>query len=57
MNQPQITSLPQDRHEPFPPLDDAFLAEFDDEALEHALKTVSWHPQDVAQFLRSAAFR
>ena len=55
MNQPQLASLPQERHEPPHPQDDAFLAQFDDEALAHALKTVSWHPKDVSQFLRSAA--
>ena len=57
MNQPLITSTPQDPREPFQPLDDAFLSEFDDAALEHALKTVSWHPKDVRQFLRSTASR
>ena len=57
MNPPLITSTPQDRREQFQPLDDAFLSQFDDAALEHALKTVSWHPKDVSQFLRSAAAR
>ncbi len=57
MNQPLITSLPQDRREQFQPQDDAFLAQFDDEALAHALKTVCWHPKDVSQFLRAAAAR
>ena len=57
MNQPLITSTPQEPHEQFLPQDDAFLAQFDDAALEHALKTVNWHPKDVSQFLRSAAAR
>jgi hypothetical protein len=57
MNTPQITSTPQDRRDPLPPLDDAFLSQFDDAALEHALRTVAWHPKDVRQFLRSAAAR
>ena len=57
MNQPLITTAPQDPREQFLPQDDAFLAQFDDAALEHALKTVSWHPKDVSQFLRSAASR
>jgi hypothetical protein len=55
MNQPLITSAPQDSAEQSLPLDDAFLSQFDDEALAHALKTVNWHPKDVSQFLRSAA--
>ena len=57
MNPPLITSLPQDHIEAFPPLDDDFLSTFDDAILEHALKTVNWHPKDVGQFLRSAAAR
>ncbi len=57
MNTPLITSAPQDSREQFQPLDDAFLSQFDDAALEHALKTVSWHPKDVSQFLRSTALR
>lgn len=57
MNTPLITSAPQDSREQFQPLDDAFLSQFDDAALEHALKTVSWHPKDVSQFLRSVALR
>ena len=57
MNQPLITSLPQDRREQSPPQEDAFVAQFDDAALERALKTVGWHPQDVSQFLRAAAIR
>jgi hypothetical protein len=55
MNPPLITSAPQDSGEQALPLDDAFLSQCDDEALAHALKTVSWHPRDVTQFLRSAA--
>ena len=57
MNQPPIASLPQERREPPHPQDDAFLAQFDDEVLAHALRTVNWHPKDVAQFLRTAALR
>ena len=57
MNPPLITSLQQDGIEAFPPLDDDFLSTFDDAILEHALKTVNWHPKDVSQFLRSAAAR
>ncbi|MEO5687357.1 MAG: hypothetical protein ABIR54_08340 [Burkholderiaceae bacterium] len=57
MNTPLITSTPQERHEQFPLQDDAFLSQVDDEALEHALKTVGWHPKDVSQFLRSATCR
>ena len=55
MTPPQITSTPQDGLEDFQPMDDAFLSQFDDAALEHALKTVHWHPKDVSQFLRGAA--
>ena len=55
MNKPLITSAPHDSGEQSLPLDDAFLSQFDDEALVHALKTVNWHPKDVSQFLRSAA--
>ena len=57
MNTPLIDSAPQDSREQFQPLDDAFLSQFDDAALEHALKTVNWHPKDVRQFLRSVAVR
>ena len=57
MNQPLITSTPQHSREQSQPLDDAFLSQFDDAALEHALKTVSWHAKDVSQFLRSTAAR
>ena len=55
MNQPPSNPFPQDSGEPSHRLDDAFLSQFDDETLAHALKTVSWHPKDVRQFLRSAA--
>ena len=57
MNQPLITPAPQDSGEQHAAHDDAFLSQFDDEALAHALKTVSWHPKDVGQFLRSTANR
>jgi hypothetical protein len=57
MNPPLTTSLPHDGIEAFAPLDDDFLSTFDDAILEHALKTVNWHPKDVSQFLRSAASR
>jgi len=49
-----ITSTPQDP-EPSHALDDAFLSQFDDAAIEQALKAVHWHAKDVSQFLRSAA--
>jgi hypothetical protein len=55
MTPPLIASTPQDSREAVQPLDDAFLSQFDDAALEHALKTVHWHPKDVSQFLRAAA--
>ncbi len=51
-----IATAPQDTPQ-FQPQDDSFLAQFDDEALEHALKTVNWNAMDVGQFLRAAAFR
>ncbi len=51
------TLTPQETREEFQALADPDLSTFDDAALEHALKTVNWHPQDVAQFLRSAASR
>ena len=57
MNQALITSNQQERREQFQPQDDAFLSQFDDEALERALKTVSCNPKDVGQFLRSAISR
>jgi hypothetical protein len=57
MTPPLITSLPKDGHDTAQPLDDAFLSQFDDELLAHALRTVNWHPKDVSQFLRSAANR
>ncbi len=55
MTSPLITSTPQDGQESFQSQDDAFLAQFDDAALERALKAVHWHPKDVSQFLRAAA--
>jgi len=57
MTPTHITTTPAERPDHAYPQDDAFLAEFDDEALERALKTVNWNPRDVAQFLRTAAFR
>lgn len=30
------------------------FADFDDETLERALRTVSWNPRDVANFLRTS---
>ena len=57
MNPSPIATAPQDSAEPHAAHDDAFLSQFDDEALAHALKTVNWHPKDVGQFLRSAANR
>ena len=55
MTPSQITSTPQDGLKDFQPMDDAFLSQFDDAALEQALKAVHWHPKDVGQFLRAAA--
>ncbi len=55
MTPPLITSTPSDSPDPSPTMDDAFLSQFDDAALEHALRTVHWHPQDVSHFLRTAA--
>ena len=57
MNQPVITSLPQDRLEQFQPQDDAFLSQFDDDALERALKAGCWHAKDLSQFLRATTAR
>jgi hypothetical protein len=58
MNTHHITPAPQERHEQSSqPLDDAALWQFDDEALERALKTVSCNPQDLRQFLRAASYR
>ena len=53
MNSSLITSTSQDVFDESPPLDDDFLSTFDDAVLEHALKTVNWHPKDVSQFLWS----
>lgn len=55
MTPPYTTFLPHDGHEPAQPLDDAFLSQFDDAAIERALKAVHWHPKDVSQYLRNAA--
>ncbi len=57
MTQALITTAPQDCAEQLLFHDDAYLSQVDDEALAHALKTVSWHPKDVSQFLRSEANR
>lgn len=57
MTPPLDTTLAQDAPESAQTLDDAFLAQFDDAAIERALKTVHWHPLDVSQFLRAAADR
>jgi len=57
MTTTQITPPPTELLEHFEAQDDAFLSQFDDEALEQALKTVHWHPKDVSQFLRAAARR
>ena len=57
MNHPLTTSLPQDWSEPFQPQDDTVLAQFDDEALERALKAGCWHAKDIGQFLRTTAAR
>ena len=55
MTPPPIASTPPDSLNPSQAADDVFLSQFDDAAIEHALKTVHWHPQDVSQFLRTAA--
>ena len=58
MNSQHIAPTQQERHEQSAqPLDDAALWQFDDEALERALKTVSCNPQDIRQFLRAASYR
>jgi len=57
MTTTQITPPPTELLEHFEAQDDAFLSQFDDEALEQALKTVHWHPKDASQFLRAAARR
>lgn len=58
MNTQHFATVPQDRLEQSSqPLDDAALWQFDDEALERALKTVSCNPQDIRQFLRAANVR
>ena len=57
MTTPQISSTSHDGFDDSTPLDDDFLATFDDAVLEHALKTVNWHPKDVSHFLWSNASR
>jgi len=58
MNSQHIAADQQDHHDLSPPgQDDAFLAQFDDAVLEHALKTVSCNPKDLGQFLRAASMR
>ena len=57
MTTTQITTNPADLLEAFEAQDDAFLSQFDDEALEQTLKTVHWHPKDISQYLRAAARR
>ena len=57
MTTTQITTTPADLLELVESQDDALLSQFDDEALEQALKTVHWHPKDVSQYLRAAARR
>ena len=57
MTTTQISTTPADLLEQLDSQDDAFLSEFDDEALEQALKAVHWHPKDVSQYLRAAARR
>ena len=57
MTSTRITQPATDLLEHFEPTDDAFLSQFDDEALEQALKTVHWHAKDVSQFLRATARR
>jgi hypothetical protein len=58
MNTIHIAADLQDHHDASPQWqDDAFLAQFDEAALEHALKTVSCNPKDLGQFLRAACAR
>ena len=57
MTTTQIITTPADLLDLREAEDDAFLSQFDDEALERALKTVHWHPKDVSQFLRAATHR
>ena len=52
-----LTSTLRHGEQPFQSLDDAFLTQFDDAALERALRTVHWHPKDVSQFLRTSGGR
>jgi len=53
----QISTTPADLLDQHEAQDDAFLSQFDDEALEQALKAVHWHAKDVSQYLRAAARR
>jgi len=48
---------PADLLEHLEALDDALLAQFDDAALERALRTVHCRPEDVSQYLRASAGR
>ena len=57
MTTTQITTTPTELLELVEAQDDAFLSQFDDEALAQALRTVHWHPKDVGQFLRAASRR
>jgi hypothetical protein len=57
MTTTHFTPPPTDLLDHFDTQEDAFLSQFDDEALEQALKTVHWHPKDVSQFLRAATRR
>jgi hypothetical protein len=36
---------------------DRFADQFNDDDLERALRTVSWNPKDVANFLRTSSAR
>jgi hypothetical protein len=57
MNQHPSPPNLQDRRDLPAAQDDAFLSQFDDEALERALKAVHWHVKDVSRFLRASAAR
>jgi len=57
MTTTQIDTTPTDLLEHFEVQDDEFFSQFDDEALEQALKTVHWQARDVSQFLRAATRR
>jgi hypothetical protein len=49
------TNTPARRERAAQPQRDRFMDQFDDADLERALRTVSWNPKDVANFLRSSA--